>query len=226
MNLLLIETSGLEASLAVADDSGVRLERRLDTAGQRNARLLIPAVDELLSELNWKPTEVDVIAVSVGPGSFTGLRVGIVFAKTFAWVNNARLVAVDTLQGIAQRLFPTRNTVIAVSDAQRGDVFVNSYQGNHLATAVGEVHIEPLETVLADVASTKVGILTGPAIGRFADRIPANLEVAPPERQSPLASSLLPMTRQKIDTQDWEDPDTLEPLYLRRSYAEEKNDAQ
>ena len=226
MNLLLIETSGLEASLAVADDSGVQLERRLDTAGQRNARLLIPAVDELLRELNWQPTEVDVIAVSVGPGSFTGLRVGIVFAKTFAWVNNARLVAVDTLQGIAQRLFPTPNTVIAVSDAQRGDVFVNSYQGSHLATAVGEVHIEPLEAVLADVASMKVGILTGPAIGRFGDRIPASLKIAPPDRQAPLASSLLPMTRQKIDTQDWEDPDTLEPLYLRRSYAEEKNAAQ
>lgn len=225
MKILAVDTSGLEASIALADASDVVSEVILDTAGRRNARLLIPAVNEQLQQLAWQPGDIDVVAVSIGPGSFTGLRVGVVFAKTFAWINDARLVAVDTLQGLAQRVDAAERDVVVISDAQRGDVFVNAYRGTPVAAPLGDVRIENLDTALKGLQALDSPILTGPGVGKFGDRIPETVTTASVDRQLPQASSLLPAARQLIAREAWADLDALEPLYLRRSYAEEKKHA-
>ena len=221
MKILAVETSGLEASVALAVGNQLVTEKMLDTAGRRNARLLIPAVDELLKQASLAPAEIDVVAVSVGPGSFTGLRVGIVFAKTFAWVNNAKLVAVDTLQALAQRVAPVDCEVTVISDAQRGDVFVNSYRGTEVMEPTGLVRIESLDTALADLHTHSDSLLTGPGVLHFADQLPDSIVTAEAEHQMPQAAAMLPSARGLIVKGQWADPDTLEPVYLRRSYAEE-----
>ncbi|MCH2212650.1 MAG: tRNA (adenosine(37)-N6)-threonylcarbamoyltransferase complex dimerization subunit type 1 TsaB [Fuerstiella sp.] len=224
MIILAIETSGLDASVALADTGRLVEENVLDTAGRRSARLLVPAVDEMLRQACLRPAQVDVVAVSVGPGSFTGLRVGVVFAKTFAWINQTKLVAVDTLQAIAQRASPTDRTVTVIADAQRGDVFVNSYRGQETVQPLGTVRIESLESILETQQGQADGLLTGPGVDRFSDRIAESVPVVAPDCRSPRASALFPLASERIDQQSWSDPDTLEPVYLRRSYAEEKRD--
>ncbi len=221
MNILAVETSGMEASIALAVGDQLVTEQTLDTAGRRNARLLIPAVDELLKHAFLAPAEIDVVAVSIGPGSFTGLRVGVVFAKTFAWANSAKLVAADTLQALAQRVAPTDCEVTVISDAQRGDVFVNSYRGTEVMEPTGTVRIESLDTVLAGLQTHSHSLLTGPGVPRFADQLPDSIVTAEAEHQMPQAAALLPSVRCLIRKDQWADPDTLEPVYLRRSYAEE-----
>ena len=225
MKILAVETSGMEASVALADGDRRIVEQVLDTAGHRNARLLIPSVADLLDQLNLEPAAIDVMAVSIGPGSFTGLRVGIVFAKTFAWVNDARLAAVDTLQALAQRVVPTDREVMVISNAQRGDVFVNSYRGTDVMEPVGTVRLEPLDSVLAYLASHPQVLLTGPGVAHFADQIPDTVLTANDDLLTPQASALLPRARVVIEKQQWSDPNTLEPVYLRRSYAEESRRA-
>jgi tRNA threonylcarbamoyladenosine biosynthesis protein TsaB len=219
VKILAVETSGMEASVALAVGDQFVTEQMLDTTGRRNARLLIPAVDELLKQASLAPAEIDVVAVSMGPGSFTGLRVGIVFAKTFAWVNNAKLVAVDTLQALAQRVAPVDCEVTVISDAQRGDAFVNSYRGTEVMEPTGLVRIESLDTVLANLHTHS--LLTGPGVLHFADQLPDSIVTAEAEHQMPQAAALLPSARGLIIKDQWADPDTLEPVYLRRSYAEE-----
>jgi len=221
VKILAVETSGLEASVALADGSELLSERALDTAGRRNARLLVPAVDELLRKQDWQPSDVDVVAVSIGPGSFTGLRVGVVFAKTYAWINDTKLVAVDTLQAIAQRSLPTEPDITVISDAQRGDLFVNSYHAEDIAQPIGNVRIESLDQVLAEYSGQ---LLTGPGIQKFAEQIPPDACIAEAENQEPRAAALLLPACDMIQRQAWADPDTLEPVYLRRSYAEESAD--
>lgn len=222
MKILAVETSGLEASVALAEDDRLLAEEILDTAGRRNARLLLPAVDQLLKQNSWQPGDVDVVAVSIGPGSFTGLRVGVVFAKTFAWLNDARLIAVDTLQALAQRVTAPDCEIVVISDAQRGDVFVNSYQGDPVLEPVGTVRIASLDSVLAELQNQPQQILAGPGVRKFSDRIPETVLRASDHQLMPQASALLPAARRLIAQEHWADPDTLEPLYLRRSYAEEK----
>ncbi len=225
MKILAVETSGQEASIALADGDQLVAEHTLDTAGRRNARLLIPAVDDLLKQACVTPGQIDVMAVSIGPGSFTGLRVGVVFAKTFAWVNNAKLVAVDTLQALAQRVAPTDREITVISNAQRGDVFVNSYRGADVVEPTGEVRIEPLDSVLKTLKNQPDCRLTGPGVTDFADRIPDSIITAAGDQLVPRASALLPLARDFTFKEQWSDPDSLEPVYVRRSYAEEKQDA-
>jgi len=221
VKILAVETSGMEASIALAVGDQLVAEQTLDTAGRRNARLLIPAVDDLLKQASLTPAEIDVVAVSIGPGSFTGLRVGVVFAKTFAWVNNAKLVAVDTLQALAQRAAPTDCEVTVISYAQRGDTFVNSYRGTKVMEPTGVVRIESLETVLTGLQTQSDSLLTGPGVAHYADELPASIVTAVADHQMPLASALLQPARRLILKEQWADIDTLEPVYLRRSYAEE-----
>ncbi len=223
MKILSVETSGLEASIALSDEGQLLAEQVLDTAGGRNARLLVPAVAEVLQQFSIQSTHIDVIAVSVGPGSFTGLRVGVVFAKTFAWINGVKLVAIDTLQGLAQRAMPTGSEITVISDAQRGDVFVNSYRsGKGVVEPVGTVRIQSMVTVLTELREHHSQLLTGPGVKKFADQIPSVITRAADDRLLPRASALLPVAERMISAEKWADPDTLEPVYLRRSYAEEK----
>ena len=222
MKILAVETSGRDLSVAAADGPRVLIERVLDTAAGRNARLLVPQVRECLQELSWRPADVDVTAVSIGPGRFTGLRVGVVFARTFAWAAETRLVAVDTLQACAQRLLPCDEDIAVITDAQRGDVFTGTYRGGTVAEPTEPVRIAPLAEVLQQAAEHPRIRLTGSAVDSMASQIPAGLLTAPPPLRQPRASALIPIACRAADRGNWQDPEKLEPVYLRPSYAEEK----
>ncbi|HUQ68608.1 MAG TPA: tRNA (adenosine(37)-N6)-threonylcarbamoyltransferase complex dimerization subunit type 1 TsaB, partial [Planctomycetaceae bacterium] len=84
MNILSLETSGLTGSIAL-DRDGVVEQRELATAGRRHAQTLVAEMRDLLHAHGLRPADVNAVAVSIGPGSFTGLRVGVVCAKTFAY---------------------------------------------------------------------------------------------------------------------------------------------
>ena len=84
MRLLALETSGMSGSVATLASGGKPQVVRLP-ATERSARGLAPAVREAVRLAGWKPTEVGVVAVTVGPGSFTGLRIGVTTAKTLAY---------------------------------------------------------------------------------------------------------------------------------------------
>lgn len=98
MRILAIETSAAAGSLAVVDETGALLEVQLP-ATERNAKTLAPALERLLDETGRE--QLDGVAVSIGPGSFTGLRVGIATAKTLGWALNLPIAGVPTLEAIA-----------------------------------------------------------------------------------------------------------------------------
>ncbi|MEZ6061138.1 MAG: tRNA (adenosine(37)-N6)-threonylcarbamoyltransferase complex dimerization subunit type 1 TsaB [Planctomycetaceae bacterium] len=221
--MLAVETSGAEGSIALSDGQDLIEERLLQTTGRRHAQTLVAEVDGLLKEHSLSPSDIECVAVSAGPGSFTGLRVGVVFAKTFAWINDARLVAVDTLQAIAQRVPAefTASRVTVISDAQRGDVFVNDYEWDADAAIrqpAGSVRIEPLAAVVS--CGT---LVTGPGLTKFAAEFPSTALLANESLWQPRASAVAEIGRYLLQQSQFADPHTLEPLYIRRSYAEEKS---
>ncbi len=221
LKILAVDTSGFEGSVALSNDREVIAERSLSREGRRHAQTLVLEVSELLHSCDVTPQQIDVVAVSIGPGSFTGLRVGVVFAKTFAWANNTKLVAVDTLQAVAQQLPSEHSSVTVISDAQREELFVNRYEWNadsQTRQPTGELRIEPL----ANVAATPTSIITGPGLAKFEDAFKDTWTLAAKDQWLPRAATIAQLGSVLAEQNTWADIHNLEPLYVRRSYAEEK----
>lgn len=217
--LLAVETSGMQGSIALLQPAGTVTERPLQSAGRRHAQTLVADVAQLLQDCGSRPSDISAVAVSIGPGSFTGLRVGVVFAKTFAWINSAQLIAVDTLQVIAQQVPAVIPLVTAVVDAQRGEVFAADYRWNpstQLREAVSELRI-----VAADQLSTETP-LSGPGLTKLRERLPAGCLLTDSDLWQPAAGTVARIGQQQLLQGAVADLIALEPVYVRRSYAEEK----
>src|SRR6516165_1707285 len=108
--VLILETSGRQGHAALACGERLLCVRPLDES-RRHARDLAPAVRELLVAENWKPADIQAVIVTRGPGSYTGLRVGIISAKVFAFATGAALIAIDTFAAIARQVGPEVSAV-------------------------------------------------------------------------------------------------------------------
>ncbi len=222
-----IEMSGLEGSIALrCDGTSVdecTLERR------RHAHSLISQVQFLLRKHQLAPSDVDLVAVSHGPGSFTGLRVGVVFAKTFAFAIGCRLAAVDTLQAVATAAPDEIEHVSAVSDAQREQLFVGNYrrEPGGAWSRSDAVHVLGTEEWCERaVEQAQRGFaVSGPGLLRVADQLPETVLSLPQSVWNPHASQIALIGEQLAKADDLADATQLEPFYLRRSAAEEKRDA-
>lgn len=129
MKVLGLDTATLTASIAVLDGTRVLASTTHDSAG-RNADLLV-VIDAICREANVAPRELDAIAVGAGPGSFTGLRIGMATAKGIAFAAHRPLWAVSSLAALAHE--GGAGLVAAVLDARRGEVFAGCYRDGVLA---------------------------------------------------------------------------------------------
>ena len=217
--LLAVDTSGMQGSIAIFDGSVLVFERILGTFGTRHAQTLPAEVADALANCHLQPSDIRSVAVSIGPGSFTGLRVGLTFAKTFAWLNDAKLVAVDTLRAIAQQVPPDIEFVTAIVDAQRAEFFAATYRWNTelgLRFAIDEVHLAS-----ADGLPTEYPVV-GPASNKLKAATLDRFDVLDESLWQPYATSVGRIGRHMLDEQQFSDLDSLEPVYIRVSYAEEK----
>jgi tRNA threonylcarbamoyladenosine biosynthesis protein TsaB len=218
--LLLIETSSRSGAAALALGDELRGVRRLDEA-RRNARDLAPAVAELLAEQNWQPRDIHAVIVSRGPGSYTGLRVGIMSAKTFAYATGCPLLAVDTFAVLALQAPLSVPRVDVLADAQQDKIYVQSFtregDGWRALTAL-EIH--PFADWLAGRAADAWA--TGPGLHKWAARLPAEVPRLDLSLWEPQPASLLRLGLARYTAGQRDDLWTLEPLYLRPSSAEEQ----
>jgi tRNA threonylcarbamoyladenosine biosynthesis protein TsaB len=152
--LLALETSGLYGSLALAEDGQVVADRTLSPP-QRTAQSLAPAIEQLVAEVGWSIRDLSVVAVTVGPGSFTGLRVGVVTAKTLAYALGAQVVGVNTLEVIAARI-SNQPQLVTVLDAQRQELFVARWRWSESGEWLARrAHALGLDLRLAVAAKSK-----------------------------------------------------------------------
>src|SRR6476660_6182130 len=124
---LAIETSGRIGSVALIDENGA-IEEREFPHGLQHAAGLIPLMDEMCQASGWTPADLRQVYVSAGPGSFTGLRIGITLAKTLAFATGARLVAVPTMRVLVENAPPEARHVIVVLDAKREQIFTARFE--------------------------------------------------------------------------------------------------
>lgn len=128
MKTIGIETSGLVGSVALCDGSEVLAQRSFDK-GMRHGKALVPSIEEMCKSLGLEPEDIDLIAVSHGPGSYTGLRVGITCAKVLAYTLSRPLVAVSTLDVLAENAPRSEGGIVCpVLDARRERVYACIYR--------------------------------------------------------------------------------------------------
>jgi tRNA threonylcarbamoyladenosine biosynthesis protein TsaB len=217
--LLAVETSGTQGSVAIFDGQTLRFERILGVTGARHAQTLPAEVRDALVQCDLQPRDIQAVAVSIGPGSFTGLRVGLTFAKTFAWLNEADLVAVDTLRAITQQVPPDIEYVTAIVDAQRTEFFAATYRWNEelgLRFAIDDVRLVTVDDLPKDYP------IVGPGGNKLKMAAPDRFNVLNESLWQPHAVSVGRIGQYMRDQQQFSDPDSLEPVYIRLSYAEEK----
>jgi tRNA threonylcarbamoyladenosine biosynthesis protein TsaB len=218
--LLILETSSRTGQVALALGDELRGVRRLEEA-RRHARDLAPATAALLAEQGWRPRDLQAVIVSRGPGSYTGLRVGIMSAKAFAYATGCALLAVDTFAALALQAPPSVSRLDVLADAQQDKIYVQSFirstKGWQPASALAIRRV-------ADWLATREpnAWATGPGLSKWASHLPADVPRLDASLWEPQPASLLYIGLARYRAGERDDPWTLEPLYLRPSSAEEQ----
>jgi tRNA threonylcarbamoyladenosine biosynthesis protein TsaB len=220
--LLLLETSGRVGRVALAQGDLLGEVRTLDET-RRHGRDLAPAVAALCKARGWRPRDLDAVIVGRGPGSYTGLRVGLMSAKALAYATGCALIAIDSFAVVARQLPGEAQAVDILADAQQRHVYVQRW----VRTAddwnpAGPLTIRPIFEWLPTLAP---GIwVSGPGLRLCEAELPPANPAAPPEAREPLPAGLLALGLRRWRAGDADDVWALEPLYLRPSNAEENWD--
>ncbi|MDB5329088.1 MAG: hypothetical protein JWP03_239 [Phycisphaerales bacterium] len=224
---LAIETSGRLGSVAIAED-GVVVAEDSFAHGLKHAAEMVPRIDALLKSRGWAPADVREIYISVGPGSFTGLRIGVTLAKTLAFATGAKIAAVPTVQVLARNTAPEARDVVIVLDAKREQIFTaRLHRENPGVWTIAEpAHLDSLAEMLR--RSPRPVHLVGEGIPyheKFLPHDDAAVLVTPETLWRARAATVAEIGFAMARAGEFTDPQTLTPLYIRRPEAEEKFEA-
>lgn len=215
VRLLAVDTTTPRGSLALLEDDEVRVEVRREAA-EGHSRWLLPAVADALEGLGVTPAQIDGFAVTVGPGSFTGLRVGIATVQGLALAAGRRVVGMSSLDVLALGAAGEADTVVALLDAFRGEVFAGVFDGGE--TLRGARRVGPVEGVLDGLKGPVAFV--GEGALRYRDRIEARVPGARfPAVDLFLATRLGRAAMSALRRGETTPPAEIRPLYLRGADA-------
>ena len=217
MKILGVETSSPLFSVALSDGPEVRIFRKEEGQGPPSL-LLADMIQQALQEAKWEIRNLDGFAVSIGPGSFTGLRIGAMTVKALAWALSKPVLPVSSLEVIAHNLSDSRLPVVPFLDAKKGNVYTASFVpdgGGFLRRAAPDERL-CLEEVLRRFE--RPAVLVGDGLPRYAEQVsslpPAGLQQAPPEFWAPRADRLCRIAASRWLAGLLDDPHRLVPEYL------------
>lgn len=134
-----IETANAPLSIAVVRDGQVIAEIVQNIKLTHSAGAM-PAIEDVLARVNIKPSELDAIAISEGPGSYTGVRIGVTLAKTLAWTLQKPLIGISSLKTLAANAALYEGFICPIFDARRNNVYTAVYKGSKLEIIVDDYH--------------------------------------------------------------------------------------
>jgi tRNA threonylcarbamoyladenosine biosynthesis protein TsaB len=210
MRILLINTAATEGSVTLADKA--LAEPVIATAvlpGRTSSEQLIPVIRRLLEHNAWKLSDLAAIAVVHGPGSFTGVRVGVSAAKGLSEAGGVPLIAISRLALLAASVDGGGGSAHAVLDAGRGEFYYGDYVGHR---CVREALLSKREVVAATQGS--IAVVCEERVREALAELELQLV------DEPSAAAALPFAVDRIERQDFDDVATFDANYLRRTDAE------
>ena len=217
MNILVIDTSTSILSIALKTDEGY--EERLIDGRFSHSEDLLPEIESLLSRAGIDISDLSLVIVAKGPGSFTGLRIGMASAKGIASALSIPVVSVPTLSAIAAAASPYPGPIISVIDAKRRRFYLSVIENGKTIVADRDGSAEDIIEVFT--SSGIPALITGPDAALFASKLPEGTRYVL-DGQSPrnISRSLLHLGLEKLEKSGADDIGE-GPVYIRRSDAEE-----
>lgn len=220
MYIFAMDTSSVTATVAVLTEEKLLGEYSVSDK-LTHSRTILPMADELLKNLNIELKDIDIFSVCVGPGSFTGLRIGMATVKTFSQALSKPIIGVSSLDALGYNFYLTDDTVVCpIVDARRDEVYNALYSQGQKICDDRALHID---TLLSELSGKKV-VFCGDAAVLHKDKILGfvneNWKIAPPHLILPKASSAAYVAYERAKNNLFDDPYTLNPVYLRKSQAE------
>ena len=215
MKILAIESSGSSLSVAISENGNIVTEHFYN-AGKIHSDVIVPLTEKIIKGAKWELKDIDKFAVSIGPGSFTGIRVAMSVIKTLAQTLNKPIVACDSLEILKNQLNINSKEIkpVPAIDALRNEVYVK--QKN-------EITIVPIEKFIKSLKKYKNNVVViGSASFTYRDLLIKELgktSVSLQQYQNFPRAATLALIAENIEGVSF---DKVEPIYGRKSWAEEK----
>lgn len=223
MLILGIETATEQVSVAIGGHEGV-LGLFEVTRGRRHAETLVPAIEFLCRQADIEIEEFGAIAVDVGPGLFTGMRVGIAAARSMAQALRIPMIGISSLDLLAFPLRLSDRVIASVIDARRGEIFYAFYRQVPAGVQrVSEPRVGRIDDLVADLLDRGQDVVcVGDGALRYRSEITDGLRVEFAEQYlgHPSAAPLVQLAHAKAMREDWVHHSLLAPMYLRRPDAQ------
>ena len=222
MKILSIETSGSVCAVSLTEDNKL-IKELISDDGNTHSVKLMPLIDELLSQLNLKISDIDLFACDIGPGSFTGIRIGVSTIKAFMDVTNKKAVGITSLEILAYNA-DSEDIICSLIDAKNENVYYGFFKkSNETYEKICDLGFDNIENVI-EIAKQKKSkiIFIGNGSIEYKDMIESKIEkseiILDEEKNKFNARNVayLAFTRK----QEAIDSNTLKPVYLRKSSAE------
>ena len=221
MNILAIDTSSLNATVSVINDDKLLGEFTISNKNT-HSQIIMPMLDEMLKFAGVDIDDIDVFATAIGPGSFTGLRIGIATAKALCQGGRKKIIGVSALEGLTENVYQEGKIICPIIDARRGDVYNALYLNGECIVKERAINIECLIDELNNVDKKVVFVGDGVLLHRelIIEKLGDKAELAPPTKIMAKASSIAYIALRRAKNNDFDDIYNLEPIYLRQSQAE------
>ncbi|MEW6152836.1 MAG: tRNA (adenosine(37)-N6)-threonylcarbamoyltransferase complex dimerization subunit type 1 TsaB [Actinomycetota bacterium] len=223
MLILGIETASVQVGCAIGGHEGV-LASFHAARRRRHVEALVPSIEFVCQQAGVELSELGAIAVDIGPGLFSGLRVGVTTAKTLAQALRLPMVGVSSLDLLAFAARYSNRLIVPAIDARRGELFYGFYRQvpGGVQCLTGNQVGKPSDLVSELLARGEDALLVGDGALRYQEDFDAVApgEVAGPPNVHPSASALVALAHARALREEFVSPSRLEPLYLRRTDAE------
>ena len=219
MTVLAIDTSSQNATVALLNDERLIGEYTINNK-KTHSQIIMPLISDMISKSGLTIDEIDVFAAGIGPGSFTGLRIGIATAKALAQAHNKKVIGISSLAALGENVKFTDKLVCPIIDARRNDVYNAVFKNEAYIKEDRAINIDELIDEIGENETIFLGDGVNVFAGHISERMGEKAFFAPQSIKMSKAASIAQLALKRAKNNDYDDIYTLSPVYLRTSQAE------
>lgn len=215
MRILTIDTSTMISEVTILEDKEIICDFSMNQE-KTHSESLVPLIDKALKSQGLKLSDIDVIGIALGPGSFTGLRIGLTVAKTLSQFSNAKIIGISTLEALAKGVYQKDRLIVPLIDARGKLVFYGGFVNNEAHIKEGMIEIDKL----IDNLKEENPIFLGEITEKYRKDLEKIGEVCTFNFNNCIGKNLALLTYERAIKNDFDNLYELTPNYLRKSQAE------
>ena len=215
MIILGIDTSTMISEVTILENNQIIVDFSMNQE-KTHSESLVPLIERAVESQSLKMEDIDVIGISIGPGSFTGLRIGLTVAKTLAQFLDLKIIGISTLDALQRGIYQKDRLIVPLIDARGKKVFYGGYVNNEEVIKEGMIDIKDLVEGMKD----KNPIFVGDITNKYKEELSEVGEIAPINFNNCIGKNICEIARLRAIDEDFDDLYDLSPNYLRKSQAE------